>query len=89
MAFFDVLMSRRDVLVLFHPDIQLIDGGDEDEQREAYSHQRTTLRPKNLRDSHVGILIDACQQVGYRIVTPVVYNTWYDTARTFVHPSKE
>ena len=76
-------------LVLLHPDIQLVDGGDEDEQREDYGHQHMEVVAKDLGHGDVGILIGARQDVSRRIVGPVIDNTWNDAARTLVHPAQK
>lgn len=84
-----MLLSDVSLLVLLHPQVQLVDGWNKDEQREAYGHQGTRLGAEDVCDAHLGILIDACQQVGYRIVCPVVDNAGDDAARALVHPTKE
>lgn len=57
------LISLSDVLllVLLHPQVQLVDGWDKDEQRETYGHQGARLGAEDVCDAHLGILVDACQ----------------------------
>ena len=84
-----MLLSDVLLLVLLHPQVQLVDGWNKDEQREAYGHQGARLGTEDVCDAHLGILVDACQQIGYRIIGPMVDDAWDDAACALVHPAKE
>ena len=87
MAFFNDSQLLNSVLL--HPEVQLVEGGDEDEQGEGYGHEHMEVVAKDLSHGDVRILIGTRQEVGHRIVGPVIHDAGNDTARALVHPAQQ
>ena len=78
-------------LSLFHPQVQLVDGGDEDEEgednRQGYSD---IVAPEEVYHLDViGIGEDVVDSVGQCVVHPVHHDAGDDAVRAVVHPSQE